>query len=678
MLANLEQEKAKQVALEKKVAEAAKLRAKLVEERRLAAKKKEEDDAIISLSELNIFGKIVLLDDVNVESGIELQKLIEKCVRTDPTVCSDIEAMKLDVVDQVVAAQIEKEKRILEEKRRNEERKRVIAETDRLLRFEVGGKSYKLDESTISGSLTELTFIASLCAKGDQGDCSKFDERKIIEVTLFIERIAEEKRKKEEEEARILEQKRIAEEKRKKEEEARILEQKRIAEEKRITEEKRKKIKARIAEEKRIVKEARKIRVQGLSLEAKAIYLDVMSFIKNGGDFDLFELTLLFDKRPVPLDEKKNLDWTETEEQNYVLLRNFVFKNQDFQKFYKSQKLKRASLLSDDIRNTSKKLNSYKNDLKVIVVENFGSELATSLIALIKEIDETLEDLNKDNLADAKFLNTKIEQKILAITKQRKQLDENLIFFENAKIKLRKHIQNNFGTDQASIAASLLKRLENVEQKSLGEHNVLRLKINGWINNVSAKETTSSTSSNSSSATSNSVQDSPTQNTCISSDKFFFETCSPPEQKYMNQLIVKVSSEVDGKSDAFKKRKWIEYSNELCSSKKFNAFDLKVDWVGELGTVLMRDDGSVFVEIDIDDRGGFFDVLGNEVHDANINKGLEDTVLTLSDKQKVKFSGKFSRGKKSENECLRAGVFDANPEFENEAFEFKLTKIEAF
>ena len=68
------------------------------------------------------------------------------------------------------------------------------------------------------------------------------------------------------------------------------------------------------------------------------------------------------------------------------------------------------------------------------------------------------------------------------------------------------------------------------------------------------------------------------------------------------------------------------------------------------------------IEIDIDDEGGFMDVSGNEVHDQSIKTTLEDTVLNLQDKQKVKFSGYFKAGKKSQNECLKAGVFDANPE----------------
>ena len=88
---------------------------------------------------------------------------------------------------------------------------------------------------------------------------------------------------------------------------------------------------------------------------------------------------------------------------------------------------------------------------------------------------------------------------------------------------------------------------------------------------------------------------------------------------------------------------------------------------------------SIVIEIDIDSKGsGFMDVSGNEVHDLNINKNLEATVLNFKDKQKVKFSGYFKAGKKSQNECLRAGVFDANPEFKDESFEFELISIEPF
>ena len=89
----------------------------------------------------------------------------------------------------------------------------------------------------------------------------------------------------------------------------------------------------------------------------------------------------------------------------------------------------------------------------------------------------------------------------------------------------------------------------------------------------------------------------------------------------------------------------------------------------------MSDNGDLYLAVEISD-------FGNEVYDLTVNEKLIDIVVNLKSKQGSKkksgdliiFSGFFTPGKSSENECLRAG-WDANPEITNEEFEFEFTDI---
>ena len=98
------------------------------------------------------------------------------------------------------------------------------------------------------------------------------------------------------------------------------------------------------------------------------------------------------------------------------------------------------------------------------------------------------------------------------------------------------------------------------------------------------------------------------------------------------------------------------------------------NWVGYVDSMVASDDGSVRLELDIDDHD-------NEVHDYNVAENLHDVVAELKDGgmfsqgEMVRFSGKFYEGKKSENECF-AGNINSKPELVDSNFKFTFTKIE--
>ena len=149
----------------------------------------------------------------------------------------------------------------------------------------------------------------------------------------------------------------------------------------------------------------------------------------------------------------------------------------------------------------------------------------------------------------------------------------------------------------------------------------------------------------------------------------------PAQQIFMTEFITRIKTKyVFDDNSAKIKNIWINASNELCSSKEFDAFGEKVNWVGYVDMIIASDDGRIHLELDIDTHG-------NEVHDFAIAESLKNTVLDLKDGgifskgEMVRFSGNFKKGKRSENECLSGGI-DSNPELLDEGFDFTFTKIE--
>ena len=161
----------------------------------------------------------------------------------------------------------------------------------------------------------------------------------------------------------------------------------------------------------------------------------------------------------------------------------------------------------------------------------------------------------------------------------------------------------------------------------------------------------------------------------ISSDDYYG---APPQQQFFSQLVQNTKNKIKTADNRAKiKLLWINASKELCSSNLFDAYGLKKDWVGYVDSILMSDDGRIRLEVE-------FDNFKNEAQDSDLNKKLEDVALELTESKGffsktkgsfVRFSGYFTPGKKSQNECLDGGL-DANPELLDEGFTFKFTNIE--
>ena len=166
----------------------------------------------------------------------------------------------------------------------------------------------------------------------------------------------------------------------------------------------------------------------------------------------------------------------------------------------------------------------------------------------------------------------------------------------------------------------------------------------------------------------------------LQNNKTSVDDIIPPQQIYLSDITKRTKAKIKtGDNDAKVKLIWIKASKELCESKIFDAYGIKSNFIGYVVNVIAHDDGNIGIKIMLEDHDKLEELY--HVFDGKITSELHDIVFDLKEGgivsrgDKVKFSGYFQKGKISQNECLDAGL-DANPEFEGETFNFKLTKIE--
>ena len=140
------------------------------------------------------------------------------------------------------------------------------------------------------------------------------------------------------------------------------------------------------------------------------------------------------------------------------------------------------------------------------------------------------------------------------------------------------------------------------------------------------------------------------------------------QQKFMFDLIREtIKKNKSAVNSASKTRNWIKVNKKLCEiGGIFDAYAHKKDWYGTVRKIEMNDDGTVYLEIGIRN--------GNSIGQHPIKESLVDTVLNISTKSMVKFSGYFYEGDMSQNECLDGGL-TASPDILYEHFKFKFTDI---
>ena len=142
-------------------------------------------------------------------------------------------------------------------------------------------------------------------------------------------------------------------------------------------------------------------------------------------------------------------------------------------------------------------------------------------------------------------------------------------------------------------------------------------------------------------------------------------THGPETQLFMQKSIADTMALIpEDATDIQEKKIWIDASKKFCSSMKLSA----KDWLGEVDQVIMSDDGSVSLDVQIDSTD-------NEVQDSKISKKFEDMALALKKGDLVIFSGTFKKGKRDQNQCLETTDFDSKPEFSNQGLVFNFSAL---
>ena len=201
------------------------------------------------------------------------------------------------------------------------------------------------------------------------------DDRNCVLKLLYIsssvsqDRIIAAKKKLEELNRKLEQEKKIAEEKAKK---------KKLEEQQRKLEKERK-----FAEEK-----SRK--VSEFKRKATDFYKDIEEFVKSGGNIDLVKLSDFFDKKPNP-----NKNWSTSDLTNFENLRKFMNSVQDFVSFEKQkigERFKNSIALKDK---SISKLKENLKDLNILMRKMFGSSDMPKIKALIKDTERILANFDQ-------------------------------------------------------------------------------------------------------------------------------------------------------------------------------------------------------------------------------------------------------------------------------------------
>jgi hypothetical protein len=121
------------------------------------------------------------------------------------------------------------------------------------------------------------------------------------------------------------------------------------------------------------------------------------------------------------------------------------------------------------------------------------------------------------------------------------------------------------------------------------------------------------------------------------------------------------------KSDAQKKYVWIQANKKLCAGILVLPNE-NLNWVGKIMRISARDNGDIGLTVRISH--------GIDVTQSIRSSEMKKIALPLIEGEFVRFSGFFSRGDMSQNECIATtGMFSA-PEILRETYKFKFTKIE--
>ena len=226
------------------------------------------------------------------------------------------------------------------------------------------------------------------------------EERKRAEAEAARKKAEEEERKRVEAEAA----RKKAEEEERKRAEAEAARKKAEEEERKRAEAEAARKKAEEEERKRAEAEELKLRIQSAKEEAQNLYSIFVEFVKANSATNVLRLNELYVRAP-----EINLTWDKDNLDDFNKFKSQVLEIEDFKEFYEERIEEFNEQLADAQLAAIELLEKLSSELKEIIAENFGTEIAKETARLAVKIEEVINDFEEDREFDAVLVGHLIE-----------------------------------------------------------------------------------------------------------------------------------------------------------------------------------------------------------------------------------------------------------------------------
>jgi hypothetical protein len=223
-------------------------------------------------------------------------------------------------------------------------------------------------------------------------DCSQL-------ISSEIKKLDEERKRAEAEAAR-----KKAEEEERKRAEAEAARKKAEEEERKRTEAEAARKKAEEEERKRAEAEELKLRIQSAKEEAQNLYSIFVEFVKTNSATNVLRLNELYVRAP-----EINLTWDKENLDDFNKFKSQVLEIEDFKEFYEERIEEFNEQIADAQLAAIELLEKLSSELKEIIAENFGTEIAKETARLAVKIEEVINDFKETSEFDAVLVGHLIE-----------------------------------------------------------------------------------------------------------------------------------------------------------------------------------------------------------------------------------------------------------------------------
>ena len=239
------------------------------------------------------------------------------------------------------------------------------------------------------------------CSQLISSEIKKLDEkRKLAEAEAARKKTEEEERKRTEAEAA---QKKAEEEERKRTE-AEAAQKKAEEEERKRAEAEAARKKAEEEERKRAEAEELKLKIQSAQEEAQNLYSIFVEYVRTNSATNVLQLNELYVRAP-----EINLTWDKDNLDDFNKFKSKVLEIEDFKEFYEERIEEFNEQLADAQLAAIELLEKLSSELKEIIAENFGTEIAKETARLAVKIEEVINNFEENSEFDAVLVGQLIE-----------------------------------------------------------------------------------------------------------------------------------------------------------------------------------------------------------------------------------------------------------------------------